>query len=254
MAATEARREARFHGRALVRTAQTRARQRAARRWPVRPGCGPARHHARTVLGIVDNWPDARRVARPAAERRSRTHHEFASSPSLALRYARFARVYAVGIGGDLTQARAQRDIAAMRTHLDCRNRRAHGFGHLRKAQPTKPMQLDHFTLLRRERKERACWFSRGVGALLPARPFERLRDSIIVERSLVAPLAAPEVLALQIQSDRENPRFELTTRLEVQTAAVQMQKRLLDQVIGLFGATQITGHGTLQERSVALE
>src|SRR6478736_5170798 len=165
MAATEARREARFHGRALVRTAQTRARQRAARRWPVRPGCG-----------------------------------------------------------------------------------------HLRKAQPTKPMQLDHFTLLRRERKERACCFSRGVGALLPARPFERLRDSIIVERSLVAPLAAPEVLALQIQSDRENPRFELTTRLEVQTAAVQMQKRLLDQVIGLFGATQITGHGTLQERSVALE
>ena len=73
-------------------------------------------------------------------------------------------------------------------------------------------------------------------------------------EGALGSPTSAPEVFALHVQRDREQPRPEQCTSPKIVPAPMELQKRLLDQVSRILGPMEPMSHHPLQHRAIPTE
>jgi hypothetical protein len=130
----------------------------------------------------------------------------------------------------------------------------AHDLRDFLKRKSLEPVEVDHLPLGAGEGFDRGFHLSDPLLADGVIGLHERVAPAVEVERSFGASAAPTEVIASEIQADREDPRAEELPVAEILARAVEVQERLLHDVGRVVGGGDVSPNRAKEPRRIALE
>lgn len=110
----------------------------------------------------------------------------------------------------------------------------AHDFGHLGKGKLLKPMELNHFPLVRRKLLEGLAKRPLSIVHLHGKGLFMVRRCQVgRIDSGLPPPFGAPKMLPDEVHGNRKDPWFKLATQVEVEPRVMRLEHGLLGDLTG---------------------